>query len=163
MALLLFDLSRERVEIYRYLDLSLQRKEQTVGRDRHVKNVIGVSPLRVERRNEGVCVYWKIIEFSVRFFARVEKSFNRHFLGRAVCSVGETNSTQDTTPGLSEFGKVSWQNYRVNITIFYFNLNIFCSRLKKEKEEWIPLRWKFLILKIKLSIRSLSFEQCKNL
>lgn len=32
---------------------------------------------------------------------------NRHFLGRAVCSVGETNNTQDSTPGLSEFGKVS--------------------------------------------------------
>lgn len=28
------------------------------------------------------------------------------FLGRAVCSVGENNGTQDNVPGLSEFGKV---------------------------------------------------------
>lgn len=38
------------VEIYRYLDLSLQRKEQLVGGNRHVKNVIGVSPSEEKRR-----------------------------------------------------------------------------------------------------------------
>lgn len=40
-------------------------------------------------------------------FSQANRRSNRHFLGRAVCSVGETNNTQDSTPGLSEFGKVS--------------------------------------------------------
>lgn len=45
---------------------------------------------------------------SRNFRARnAKRRSNRHFLGRAVCSVGETNNTQDSTPGLSEFGKVS--------------------------------------------------------
>lgn len=57
---------------------------------------------------------------------------NRHFLGRAVCSVGETNNTQDSTPGLSEFGKVSQHlHYTLRCGFTFFRrTEKYCARKK---------------------------------
>jgi len=67
------------------------------------------------------------------FFATrdANRRSNRHFLGRAVCSVGETNNTQDSTPGLSEFGKVSQHLHctlHCGFTFFSEQRNIACTK-----------------------------------